>query len=65
MFQRWLDTGTASWSKLIVALKSPVVNKCGIADKIAIDDPSKYVGQYLDCLVKLCVISQYNIYTAG
>ena len=35
MLQKWLDTGSASWSSLVEALKSPLINKEKIADEIA------------------------------
>ena len=35
MLQKWLDTGSASWSSLVKALKSPLINKESIADEIA------------------------------
>ena len=35
MLQKWLDTGSASWSSLVKALKSPLINKEKIADEIA------------------------------
>ena len=35
VIQRWLDTGSASWSKLVEALKNPLVAQKGLADSIA------------------------------
>ena len=39
MFRKWLDTGSASWSSLVKALKSPLIKKERIADEIAIAHP--------------------------
>ena len=35
MLEKWLDTGSASWSSLVKALKSPLINNEKIADEIA------------------------------
>ena len=35
MFQKWLDTGSASWGSLVKALRSPLIKKERIADEIA------------------------------
>ena len=34
IIRQWLDSGKATWSALINALKDPLVNKGAIADKI-------------------------------
>ena len=34
VIQRWLDYGSASWYKLVEALKNPLVAQKGLADKI-------------------------------
>ena len=41
MILKWLDTGEASWSSLVEALKSPLVNKKGLAEQIIKDHPKK------------------------
>ena len=41
MILKWLDTGKASWSSLVEALKSPLVNKMGLAEQIIKDHPKK------------------------
>ena len=45
MILKWLDTGEASWSSLAEALKSPLINKRGIAEQICKDHPGtcKYI----------------------
>ena len=43
MILTWLDTGVASWSSLVEALKRPLINKRGIAEQICKDHPSKYM----------------------
>ena len=43
MISKWLDTGVASWSSLVKALKSPLINKTGVAEQICKDHPSKYI----------------------
>ena len=45
MSLNWMDTGVASWSSLVEALKSPLVNKEGVAEQITKDHPRtcKYV----------------------
>ena len=35
MLLKWLDTGVASWSSLVEALKSPLINKMEVAERIA------------------------------
>ena len=42
MTLKWLDTGVASWSSLVEALKSPLINKNGVAEQITKDHPRKY-----------------------
>ena len=42
MTSKWLDTGVASWSSLVKALKSPLINKNGVAEQITKDHPRKY-----------------------
>ena len=37
MIVQWLNTGVASWSSLVEALKSPLVNKKGVAKQISKD----------------------------
>ena len=36
----WLDSGEATWSALIIALRDPLVNKGAIADKIMKQHPA-------------------------
>ena len=43
MLHYWLNTGKASWNTLVAALKSPVVNLTGIAEKIAFEHHGKHV----------------------
>ena len=40
MILKWLDTGVASWSSLVEALKSPLIDKRGLD---YLDDPCKYI----------------------
>ena len=40
---KWLDTGEASWSSLVKALKSPLINKKRVAEQIRKDHPCKYI----------------------
>ena len=42
MILKWLDTGCATWSILVEALKSPLINKVAVAEKITKDHPRKY-----------------------
>ena len=42
MISRWLDTGVASWSSLVKALKSPLINKNEVAEQAIKDHPCKY-----------------------
>ena len=42
MIIKWLDTGRASWSSLVKALKSPLIDKEGVAEQIIKDHPRKY-----------------------
>ena len=42
MTLKWMDTGVASWSSLVEALKSPLINKNGVAEQITKDNPRKY-----------------------
>ena len=42
MTLKWMDTGEASWSSLVEALKSPLINKNGVAEQITKDHPRKY-----------------------
>ena len=46
MTLKWIDTGVASWSSLVEALKSPLINKNGVAEQITKDHPRKY---YTNC----------------
>ena len=39
MVSQWLDTGVATWRGLVQALTSPLVNKRGLAVKIAKQHP--------------------------
>ena len=39
----WIETGDASWARLIEALRSPLVNMGRLARQIASDHPCKYV----------------------
>ena len=41
ILQQWLDTGSASWAKLVKALTSEVVDKAVLATRIAKDHLSK------------------------
>ena len=34
MLLKWLDTGVASWSSVVEALKSPLINKMEVAERI-------------------------------
>ena len=43
MSTKWLNTGSANWACLVEALKSPLVNKEEIAEKLAKAHPSKYM----------------------
>ena len=43
---KWLDTGVASWSSLVEALKSPLIDKNGVAKQITKDHCRKY---YTNC----------------
>ena len=45
MILKWMDTGVASWSCLVEALKSPLINKNGVAHRITKDHPRtcKYI----------------------
>ena len=43
MILKWLDTGVASWSSLVKALKSPLINKARVAEQICRDHPGKYI----------------------
>ena len=40
MVSQWLDTGEATWRRLVQALESPMVNKRGLAVEIARQHPS-------------------------
>ena len=42
MILKWIDTGVASWSSLVEALKSPLINKNGVAEQITKNYPRKY-----------------------
>ena len=42
MILKWMDTGVASWSSLVKALESPLINKNGVAVQITKDHPRKY-----------------------
>ena len=44
MIVKWLNTGLASWSSLVDALKSPLINKKDVAEQIIKDHPCKYIG---------------------
>ena len=48
MMLKWMDTGVASWSSLVEALKSPLINKKGVAEQITKDHPRKYM-YYTNC----------------
>ena len=39
----WIETGDASWARLIEALRSLLVNMGRLARQIASDHPCKYV----------------------
>ena len=39
IIRRWLDSGEATWSGLIKALRDPLVNKGAVADKIMKQHP--------------------------
>ena len=39
MIFKCLDTGVASWSSLVKALKSPLINKARVAEQICKDHP--------------------------
>ena len=41
MILKWLDTGEASWSSLVDALKSPFIDKIVVAKHIIKDHPKK------------------------
>ena len=46
MILKWLDTGVASWSSLVEALKSPLINMNEVAERITKDHHCKY---YINC----------------
>ena len=43
MLQYWLNTGNASWTTLVAALKSPLIHLTRIAEKIAFEHHGKHV----------------------
>ena len=51
MILKWLDTGLASWSSLVKALKSPIINKNEVAEQIIKDHPKKccMLYDYTNC----------------
>ena len=40
IIKQWLDSGEATWSRLINALRDPLVNKGAVADKIMKQHPA-------------------------
>ena len=42
MIISWLETGRASWSSLVEAMKSLLINKEEVAEQITKDHPRKY-----------------------
>ena len=39
----WIETGEATWAKLVTAITGPLVNKKGLSKEIARDHPGKFV----------------------
>ena len=57
MIIKWMDTGLASWSSLVEAVKNPLINKKGVAEQITKDHPCKYIITFIYIIFIIIFIS--------